>query len=309
MVCAFGLPRYTADRRAAVLAERRAPSRSATAAKASSQVASASSPSRRTSGRVSRSGSLSSSAKLAPFGQMKPLLNTSSRSPRAPVTRPSSMVSVRPQVASHSGQIRRAVRVIGPSARAARSRHYWARNYVLLVHLRVQRADVGQVAVALGVVEAVADDELVGDVEADVGDVDVGAHGVGFAQQRAHAQRPRPPRGQVAQQPGQRQPGVDDVLDDQHVAVVDVAVEVLEDAHHARRRRRRAVGADGHELQLGGQRDRPGEVGDEHDRALEHRDQQQVLPVAERVAVVLGDLCAEFGDRAPGSGPRPAAPT
>jgi hypothetical protein len=59
-------------------------------------------------GRVSRSGSLSSSAKLAPFGQMNPALKTSSRSPRAPVTRPSSIVSVRPQVASHKGQIRRA---------------------------------------------------------------------------------------------------------------------------------------------------------------------------------------------------------
>ncbi len=98
-----------ADRRPAVVAQRRAPSRSATTAKASSQVASVSSPSRRTSGRVSRSGSLSSSAKLAPFGQMNPALKTSSRSPRAPVTRPSSMVSVRPQVASHSGQIRSAV--------------------------------------------------------------------------------------------------------------------------------------------------------------------------------------------------------
>ena len=89
---------------------------------------------------------------------------------------------------------------------------------------------------------------------------------------------------EVAQQPGQRQPGVDDVLDDQHVAVVDVLVEVLEDAHHARGRRRRPVGADGHELQLGRERDRPGEVGDEEDRALEHRDEQQVLGVLGEVS-------------------------
>ena len=43
---------------------------------------------------------------------MNPALKTSSRSPRAPVTRPSSIVSVRPQVASHNGQIRSAVPVI-----------------------------------------------------------------------------------------------------------------------------------------------------------------------------------------------------
>ena len=59
------------DRRSAVLAMT-APRPSATAANASSQVASVSTPSRRTRGRANRSGSLSSSAKLAPFGQMKP---------------------------------------------------------------------------------------------------------------------------------------------------------------------------------------------------------------------------------------------
>src|SRR5689334_25325394 len=148
-VCAFGLPRYTPTD-APPCSRITSPSRSATTAKASSHVASASAPSRRIIGRVNRSGSLSSSAKLAPFGQMNPALKTSSRSPRAPVTRPSSMVSVRPQVASQNGQIRRAVPVI---------------SLELLVHLRVECADVGQVAVALGPVKAVAHDELVGDVE------------------------------------------------------------------------------------------------------------------------------------------------
>ena len=36
------------------------------------------------------------------------------------------------------------------------------------------------------------------------------------------------PSGRVAQQPRQRQTRVDDVLDDQHIAIVDIAVEVLE---------------------------------------------------------------------------------
>ena len=71
MVCALGLPRYTATDEPPVSAMTRC-SPSAAAAKASAQVVSTSSPSRRTSGFCSRSGSLSSSAKLAPFGQMKP---------------------------------------------------------------------------------------------------------------------------------------------------------------------------------------------------------------------------------------------
>ena len=37
-----------------------------------------------------------------------------------------------------------------------------------MIHLGLERRDVGQVAVALGIVQAVADDELVGDVESDV---------------------------------------------------------------------------------------------------------------------------------------------
>src|SRR4051812_14400951 len=163
-VWALGLPRYRPTD-APPCSPMTSPSRAATTAKASSHVASVSVPSRRTIGRVSRSGSLSNSAKLAPFGQMNPALKTSSRSPRAPVTRLSSIVNVRPQVASQNGQMRRAVRVM---------------SSVLLVHLRVERADVGQVAVALGPVQPVADDELVGDVEADVGDVDVITHRIGF---------------------------------------------------------------------------------------------------------------------------------
>ena len=118
MVCTLGLPRTTPTEFG--------PWRSttglmpaATASKASSQVASRSSPSRRTSGVRSRSGSESTAPKEAPLGQMNPRLNTSSRSPRAWVTRVPSMVRVRPQVASHKGQIRRAVRGTGPPGAAA----------------------------------------------------------------------------------------------------------------------------------------------------------------------------------------------
>src|SRR5690606_24106233 len=57
------------------------------------------------------------------------------------------------------------------------------------VDLGIQRADVGQVAVALVVVETVADDELVRDVESDVLDLDVDLHGLRLAQQRDDLER------------------------------------------------------------------------------------------------------------------------
>ena len=53
--------------------------------------------------------------------------------------------------------------------------------------------------------------------------------------------------------------------------------------------------ADRHELQLHRDRQRPGEVGHEHDRALEHADQHQVRPHAAG-QVVVGHLLGQLGD-------------
>ncbi len=60
-------------------------------------------------------------------------------------------------------------------------------------------------------------------------------HRLRLAEQRHHLDRGRVPAAEVPEQPGQRQPRVDDVLDDQHVPAADVPVQVLEDPDHARR--------------------------------------------------------------------------
>ena len=57
----------------------------------------------------------------------------------------------------------------------------------------MQPADIGQVAVPLGEIEAVADDELVGDVEADLEQVQFDANRVGFTEQRDNLERLRLP--------------------------------------------------------------------------------------------------------------------
>ena len=96
---------------------------------------------------------------------------------------------------------------------------------------------------------------------------------------------------EVPQQVGERQPGVDDVLDDEDVPALDRHVEVLEDADDARGVDARAVARDGHEVDLARDVDPAHEVGHEEDGALEDADEQEVA-----AAVVVADLGAELGD-------------
>src|SRR5690606_21426994 len=89
----------------------------------------------------------------------------------------------------------------------------------------------------------------------------------------------------------QREPGVDDVLDDDDVPPGEVEVEVLHDADHPGGAGGVAVGRDGHKVDLDRQRDAAGEVGHEHHGALQDPDQQR-----RPALVVPGDLGAELGD-------------
>ena len=98
----------------------------------------------------------------------------------------------------------------------------------------MQYAYIGEISVPLGEIEAIPNHELVRDLEADIphGNVDLTAPGL--RQQRTDLELGGLARLQVAHQVRERQPGVDDVLDDEHVAAGDVDVEVLEDAHDPR---------------------------------------------------------------------------
>jgi hypothetical protein len=89
-----------------------------------------------------------------------------------------------------------------------------------------------------------------------------------------------------------RQPGVDHVLDEQHVAATDVSVEILEQPHAARAAGTPAVVA-GELDEVDAMHDRggPREVGQEHEARLERADEERLPP-----GVVLGDLRAELGD-------------
>src|SRR5205085_1331627 len=119
----------------------------------------------------------------------------------------------------------------------------------------------GQVPVPFVVVQAVADHEHGGDLEARVADVQRDALRFDLVQQCADLQALRPPRAQVLQQVVQREARVHDVLDQQDVAAGDLVVEVLQDPDHARGLGGRPVGRHGHEVELHRQLDVPGQVG------------------------------------------------
>ena len=120
----------------------------------------------------------------------------------------------------------------------------------------------GRFLCCLGVVEPVADHELVRYLEAGVATLQLRPAPAGLAEQGDHLQTGRVPGAQVVGEVLQGEAGIDDVLHDKDVAALDVDVEVLEDPHHARAVRGATVAGDGHELhlQVEGQprgRDRP----------------------------------------------------
>src|SRR5437763_14780952 len=71
--------------------------------------------------------------------------------------------------------------------------------------LAFQRGHERQVAVALAVVQPVADDEAVGDLEADIAGRQIDLAAGGLRQPRTDLERPRGARAEVAQQVPQRQ--------------------------------------------------------------------------------------------------------
>ena len=112
---------------------------------------------------------------------------------------------------------------------------------VLAVDGRRENRDARQGAVVFGVVEAITDNELVGNVETNQGNLDINLGSGRLAKQRDNLDRRGTAGLEVRNQPAQGQARVDDVFDDQDVATKNVGVEVFEDPHDARRNGARAV--------------------------------------------------------------------
>ena len=152
---------------------------------------------------------------------------------------------------------------------------------------------IGQVAVSLVEIEAVADEELVRDGEADVADRQIlDEPPVRPVEERGGCERAGLPEAQRPEEVVEREAGVDDVVDQQDVAPADVEIEVLQQADAVLAARIGApVACELEEVDPVHDRDRPREVGEEDEAGLEQADQDGLS-----AGVVLGDLPAELGD-------------
>src|SRR5258705_4569108 len=154
-----------------------------------------------------------------------------------------------------------------------------------------ERGDVGEVAIALGVVEAVADDEAVGYRETDVVERHLTLAPSRLVEERRDAEPVRAAREQRVAQERERVTAVDHVLDQDDVAPEDLLLEILEEHGRSIRFGGEPVGRDAHEIDLVGDRNGLHQIGDEHDTSVQHADQERSL-----VGVVPGDLLAHLPD-------------
>jgi len=100
-----------------------------------------------------------------------------------------------------------------------------------------------------------------------------------LVQQGADLQRAGGTLPELAEQVGERESGVDDVLDQHHVPPVDVGLEVMDDAHTPGLG---GVGRDGEEVDLDRRRHGPHQVGEEEHAPFEHRGEQDAGGVVGR---------------------------
>ncbi len=156
--------------------------------------------------------------------------------------------------------------------------------------LGLQHADARKVAVALLVIEAIAHDELIGALEADVLAVDVRLVGRVLAQKRGNLDGCGLARFEVLHQVAKRKAAVQDVLGDEHMPALNLAGKVLQDADHARAFHAVAVRRDGHVVHFNRKMDLAHQVGHEDGGTAQYGDNHDAL-----ACVVFGDLSTEFG--------------
>lgn len=141
----------------------------------------------------------------------------------------------------------------------------------------MQDADVLEIAVSLGVVEAVTDDELIGDGKTDVIALDRLQTARGFVQQSGQTECFRTALAKNPQEVVRGETGVENVFNEDHVQSRYVVVQILEHAHLPRGFLRLAVACDGDEINGCLEINLAGEIGEEKTGALQHADQVNPL--------------------------------
>jgi len=158
-------------------------------------------------------------------------------------------------------------------------------------------ADVEEIAVALGVVEAVADDEFVRDLETGVVGVDIGDAAVGLVKEDGDLEIFGFALLEDAEKVFEGHAGVEDVFDDDDGAAVDAGIEIAGESDLAAGVRALAVAGDGDEVEGNFAADLSGEVGQKEDGTFENADEVEGF-----VGKVGADLFGDVGDAAMNGG-------
>lgn len=103
------------------------------------------------------------------------------------------------------------------------------RSTLTFVDLGIKDSDVGQVVVPAFVIQAVADHEHIGDIKAVVVDRHIDRARTTLGQERTDLDRLGAQLAQMLEEPRDRQSGIDDVLDDDDIASLDVGLDVTLD--------------------------------------------------------------------------------
>jgi hypothetical protein len=158
-----------------------------------------------------------------------------------------------------------------------------------------EETDVVYSAVALGKVHAVADDELVGDLEGYIVGFDGDEATLGFVEAGGDLQRGGLVLEHQAAEVAKGEASVEDVFDDDDVLALDGVVDVLDELDGTGGDAGAAVAGDGYEVEGIVDLDGAGEIGEEDGRALEDSNKDDGL-----AGIVGGDLGADgfgaFGD-------------
>src|SRR5579872_4486804 len=140
-----------------------------------------------------------------------------------------------------------------------------------------QNANIFQIAIALIVIQTVADNKFVGNREADVVRFDILNAARRLVEQRGDFQRLRLALLQHAAKIAEREAGIENVLDQNHVQAFDAGIEVLVETHLPRRLLAFAVARDGNEVDGSVEVDFANQIREKNARAFEYADQVDAL--------------------------------
>ena len=160
------------------------------------------------------------------------------------------------------------------------------------------QADVGQIAVALGIVHSIADDEEVGNGETHLVGFDLLQASRRLVEQRGDAQGFRMLLKEEFAQVGEGEAGIEDIFDQQHVLAFNGCVEVFDELDCAGGTLSVAIAGGGDKVEGGVGLYGSGKIGKKERRTLEYADHYQLFAfyitgnLRAHLDHALGDLLA-----------------